>query len=359
VIVGGDVRKTERDPHRILRPSAWILLDLVLQYNFLFNSLLAVFAMEMAGERLTENVGQADPTIYAAVHGDEDAGQANVTKKPEVGTDTIARMAGPIQKIPGPSTQELMALLDKTEKKYELYRPNRNLTGNAAISEVTGTAAVMQNQGAGLMLSEDLVNWDSAHKRMFEETVHGICFTSYFEDEDEQTRYIATVSGRENVKGSRGGMSPGDVVYLDAKKCANPVSFSAETSKDTPADRRDREERARTAKAAGVFTQLDVFEAYGVFDIEMQEELLFAEQVEAFLKPLELRRVAALVAARSASRTGVDMGEEPLVQNLPLPDDNGPQSYNTLEANNARVAAPPVTLPPTTNPGMGGSSGLV
>src|SRR6185503_16378773 len=51
VIVGGDVRKSERDPHRILRPSAWILYDLVLQYNFLFNSLIATYARELAQDQ--------------------------------------------------------------------------------------------------------------------------------------------------------------------------------------------------------------------------------------------------------------------------------------------------------------------
>lgn len=359
IIVGGDVRKTERNPHRILRPSAWVLIDLVLQYNMLFNSLLAAFAREMDDQRSYENVGASNPEVIAAVHGDEDRGQSGTTKKPELGSDEIARFAGPIQMFPKPSTTELMELLKETIRKYEMYRPNRNLTGNAAVAEVTGTAAVLQNQGAGMMLSEDLVNWDTGHKRMFRETMHAICFTSYFEDEDEQTRYVATVSGRENVKGSRGGMKPGDVVYLDAKKCANPVSFSAETSKDTPADRRDREERARTAKAAGIFVQRDVDEAYGIFDPEMQEELRFAERVEAFLNPLELRRVAALVAKRSAARTGTDMGEEPLVASLPLPDEKAPQTWNTADANAARRHAPPVELPATSSIGAGGSSGLV
>lgn len=358
IIVGGNVKKSERNPHRILRPSAWILIDLVLKYNFLFNSLLATFAREMADERLYENVGGASPEVIQAVHGDEDMGQSGGTEKPDVDSNTIMRLAGSVQALPKPSTQELMALLDKTERQYELYRPNRNLTGNASVSEVTGTAAVLQSQGAGMMLAQDLINWDGGHKRMFHETMHGIRFTSHFEPDDEQTRYVATVSGRENVKGSKGGTKAGDEVWLDAKKCATPVNFSAETSKDTPADRRDREERARTAKAAGIFVQRDVDEAYGIFDPDMQEELRFAESVEQFLKPLELRRVAALVAARSASITGTDMGEEPLVSQLPLPGDTGEQTYNTSEANAARRHTPPVEVPSTGNIGAGGSSGL-
>lgn len=358
IIVGGNVKKSERNPHRILRPSAWILIDLVLKYNFLFNSLLAAFAREMADERLYENVGGANPEVIQAVHGDEDMGQSGGTEKPDVDSNTIMRLAGSVQALPKPSTQELMALLDKTERQYELYRPNRNLTGNAAVSEVTGTAAVLQSQGAGMMLAQDLMNWDGGHKRMFQETMHAIRFTAYFEPDDAQIRYVATVSGRENVKGSRGGTKAGDEVYLDAKKCSTPVNFTAETSKDTPADRRDREERARTAKAAGIFVQRDVDEAYGIFDPDMQEELRFAESVEQFLKPLELRRVAALVAARSASITGTDMGEEPLVSQLPLPGEDGPQSYNTSEANAARRHTPPVEVPSTGNIGAGGSSGL-
>lgn len=359
IIVGGDVHKTERDPHRQLRPSAWILLNLVLQYNMLFNSLLAAFARELDDRRLYENVGGSDPNLVSAVHGDEDSGQSDSTKIPELASDEIYRMAGTVQQFPKPSLTELMELLKETIRQYEMYRPNRNLTGQAAVSEVTGTAAVLQNQGAGMMLSEDLVNWDSGHKRMFHETVHAIRFTSHFEDDDEQTRYIATVSGRENVKGSRGGARPGDTVYLDAKKCETPVSFSADTSKDTPADRRDREERARTAKAAGIFTDHDVFRDYGIFDPEMQEELLFAERIEKFLQPLEDQRVAMLVAARSASRTGVDLGEEQLAQNLPPVEENVPQEHNTMDANAARRHAPPVELPSTTPAGMGGSSGLV
>lgn len=358
IIVGGNVKKSERDPHRILRPSAWILIDLVLKYNFLFNSLLATFAREMADERMYEDVSSAQPEVLAAVHGDEDPGQGKTSEIPEVGTTEIARMAGTIRQFPKPSTQELMALLDKTERQYELYRPNRNLTGNAAVSEVTGTAAVLQNQGAGLMLAQDLVAWDGGHKRMFQETMHGIRFTSHFEPDDEQTRYVATVSGRENVKGSRGGMKAGDEVWLDAKKCSNPVNFTAETSKDTPSDRRDREERARTAYKERIFTKYQLWDEYGIFDHQVQEEELYAERIDAVVQPLEDRRVIGLVAATDASLSGVDYGEEPLIPNLPLPEDQSGQTHNTLDANAARVSPPPVTIPPTASPAMGGTSGL-
>lgn len=358
IIVGGNVKKSERNPHRILRPSAWILIDLVLKYNFLFNSLLASFAREMADERMYTDASRASPEVLAALAGDEDMGQAGTIEKPDVDSNSIMRLPGSVSMLPKPSTQELMALLDKTERQYELYRPNRNLTGNAAVSEVTGTAAVLQKQGAGLMLAQNLTNWDGGHKRMFYETMHGIRFTSHFEPDDEQTRYVATVSGRENVRGSRGGTSAGDEVYLDAKKCESPVTFTAETSADTPADRRDREERARTAKASGIFVQRDVDEAYGIFDPDMQEELRFREQVRNFLLPMKMRRVAARVVSTSAAKTGVDMGEEPMVNQLPVPDMQQPQTYNTMDANAARRNAPVVEPPATGNIGAGGSSGL-
>lgn len=359
VIVGGDVNRTERDPHEILRPSAWILIQLVLEYNNLYNSLYAAFAREMADERLYENMQGATPDLISAVHGDEDSGQSDTTKIPELGPDEMHRTAGPVSMFPKPSTAELMALMDKVEREYERYRPNDALTGRMAVSEVAATSAVMQKQGAGLMMSEDLVNWDDGHDRFFEETMHGICFTSYFLPDEEQVRFVATVSGRENVKGSRAGAKPGDVVYLDATKAATPVSFRAETSSDTPADRRDREERARTAKAAGIFVQRDVDEAYGIFDPEMQERERFRELVRDFLQPIKLRRVAARVAKQSAVNTGVDMGEEGMVDQLPMPGDDAPQTYNTAEANAARRHAPPVEIPSTTNPNLGGASGLV
>ncbi len=357
VIVGGDVRKSERDPHRILRPSAWILYDLVLQYNFLFNSLIATYARELADDRNYVNAGATNPEILQALS-PEDDGQG--LQKPD-DPDTIAKMPGAVQSFPKPSTQELMNLLDKIEREYTLRRPNPALTGQMALSEVTGTGAVLQTQGAGLMLAEDLSNYDSAMVRFHSEIVHGIKFTSYFEPDDKQTRYTAMVSGSENVSGSRGGTQAGDELYLDAKKCEKPVFFSAETSKDTPADRRDREERARTARKDNIFTDRMVWEAYDITDTEMHEEELLRQRLDAFMGPMEDRRVAALIVARSAAITGVDMGEETQTASLPLPKGQGAeggQSYNTLDANASRLHTPPVEVAPTGNNGAGGSSGL-
>jgi hypothetical protein len=355
VVTGGDVNGTERDPHEILRPSAWILIDLVLKYNFYTNSLIATFAREMADERLYLNASAAAAEVLQALSPEDDGQEL---KKPELGDKSIPKMPGQVSMFPKPSTAELMELLRQTKEEYMLYRPNRNLTGQAAVAEVTGTAAVLNNQGAGLMFSEDLVNWDTSHKRFFKETMHGICFTEHFRPSGgDPIRYIGIVSGRENVKGSRGEV--GQEVFLDAKKAANPVSFSAETSKDTPQDRRDREERARTAFKEGIFTERDRFEAYGIFDPEMQEEELFRQGVRKFLEPMEQRRIAARLVARSAALTGVDMGEEQQVENLPLPDPKTGtvQTHNTLEANQSRLHTPPVELAPTNSP-TGGSSGL-
>jgi hypothetical protein len=209
-----------------------------------------------------------------------------------------------------------------------------------------------------MMLAEDLANWDTGHRRMFYETMHAIKYTAYFEPDDAQTRYVATVSGRENVKGSKGGMKAGDEVWLDAKKCSTPVNFTAETSKDTPADRRDREERARTAHKEGIFTKYQVWDAYSIFDKEMHEEELYAEHIDQVIAPLEDRRVIGLVAATDSAISGTDFGEEPLVANLPLPGDTGQQTYSTEAANAARRHTPPVEIPSTGNIGAGGSSGL-
>lgn len=359
IIVGGDVRKTERDPHRILRPSAWILIDICLQYNFLFNSLLATFAREMSDDRMVINAGATNPETLQALAGDEDSGQTGTVTRPEMGSGDIAILPGQVQSLPKPSTVEMMALLDKLEKQYAMRRPNPALTGQMALSEVTGTGAVLQTQGAGQMLSEDLANWDTAHKRMFYETMHGIRFTAHFEPDDEQTRYVATVSGRENVKGGSGGLRAGDEVWLDAKKCETKVNFTAETSKDTPQDRRDREERARTAEANGIFVPRQTYEAYGIQDIQAHEEELERTRIRKQLQPWADRRIAARLMAKSAAVTGVDHGEEQGIASMPLPDEEqgGTQSVNTLQANNSRLHTPPVTLAPTGTP-TGGSSGL-
>ena len=125
------------------------------------------------------------------------------------------------------------------------------------------------------------------------------------------------------------------------------MTFIADTSADTPQDRRDREERARTANAAGFFTEEDVFKAYGVTDRVAQRKALFRDKVYKMAEPFELRRIAQYMVASSASQTGVDLGEEQMVKDLPIPDAEQPKSYNTLDANRARTHAPPVTLAPT------------
>ena len=352
VVTGGDVCATERDPNEILRPSAWILMDLVIKYNFLFNSLIATFARELSDKRLYTNVGSTNRDVLNAFS-PEDEGQP--LKKPDNPEDNeIARIPGPVSMFPKPSTTELMALLNETIRQYERYRPNDNLTGNAAVSEVTGTAAQLNRQGAGLMLQANLTNTDAAHERFFYETKHAIQFTGYFEPDDEQTRYVAIVSGREHVMGAKG--DAGEEVYLDAKKCATPVTFIADTSADTPQDRRDREERARTARAAGIFTEDDVFKAYGITDPVAQKEALFNDKIDAMAEPIELRRIAQYMVASSASQTGVDLNEEVMVKDLPMPDATQPQTYNTLAANQARLHTPPVELAPTGDM-SGGSAG--
>ncbi len=345
VITGGDVNWTERDPNEILRPSAWILIDLVIKYNVLFNTLLATHAMELSTKRMYVNAGATNPEVLQALT-PEDDGQT--LEAPAIGSNIISQMPGPISQFPKPSTTELMELLRETIRQYERYRPNDNLTGNAAVSEVTGTAAQLNRQGAGLMLEKVLENTDSAHERFFYETMHAICFAGYFESEDEQTRYVATVSGREMVMGSKG--SAGEELFLDAKKAAHPVTFTADTSADTPQDRRDREERARTAKAAGIFTKDDVFKAYGITDPVAQEEALFNDEVDAIAKPIELRRIAQYMVASSASQTGVDLGEEGMIKDMPMPDPQQPQTYNTLAANRARTQPAPPALEPTAQP---------
>ena len=137
------------------------------------------------------------------------------------------------------------------------------------------------------------------------------------------------------------------------------MQFLAVTSKDTPSESRNRKMLAITGKKEGILTQRDVFQAWDIDDEQAQEEELFREDTRELIKPLRQRRIALILAAKSAALTGIDLGEEGLVQQtLPDVESQAGQVHNTQAANDARLHSPPVDIPEMGTP-MGGSSGLV
>lgn len=355
IIVGGDVRHTERDPHYKFLPSARVLYDLLQKYNTYMQMLLAMLRRELSNESKGINAGGTSADTFNAIIGAEDEGQANKVEQPEVGDRAMPILPGQPVSFGNPSIEGLLRMLDKTEKEYQMRRPNPALTGQMVLSEVTGTGAVLQVEGAGVLIGGDLKNWDAAIVRIYEEADHAIRFTSYFEPDDEQTRYIVPVSNVSNVIGYRNAKE-GEELYIDAKRCGK-VRFIATTSKETPSEATNRKMTAVQGKNADILTERQVWEAWDITDPEQHEEEKFRESVRAFLKPMEMRRIAARIMAKSATVTGVDMGEEPLVDQLPLPDPSTGQVRNTVAANNARLHTPPVDVAPTGTP-TGGSSGL-
>ncbi len=360
MVVGGDIRHTERDPHRIFRPSAWVLFDLVLKYNILLTELFIMHRRELAQESKYVDASGTDPAVLQALHGKEDSGQSNLVDLPEAGSREMAVIAGPVKSYGIPSTELLKMMLAEIKQEYVLRRPNPAQTGQMALSEVTGTGTMQQVAGAGTLISPDLVNVDGNTVRIFEETRHAIRFTDYYAT--DPTRYVATVSGRENVMGSRSDHKPGDEVYIDPKKAEKGVHFSANTSKDTPAEQRERRLLALTGFKEKILTKDQLLEDWDIFDVELQQKLLFREEAVMLATPLVQRRMIMYLTAKSASKTGMDLGEEPLAQGLPDPQNpgapsGGQQTINTQAANNERLHSPPVTMPATGSP-AGGASGL-
>lgn len=355
LLVGGDIRHTERDPHYKFLPSFRVGYDLVQKYNLFMSDLLAIMRRELADESKYINAGSASAETITALAGDEDSGQSNTVERPDLGDRSMPVLPGAVGSYGNPSIDGLMRLLDKTEKEYMMRRPNPALTGQMTLSEVTGTGVVLQVEGAGVLIGGDLKNWDSMIVRIFEESDHAIRFNSYYEPEDQQTRYCVPVSNTGNVVGYRSN-AEGDEIYIDAKKCGK-VRFIATTSKETPSEATNRKMTAITGKKEGVLTQRQVDEMWDITDPELQEEERFREQVRNFLQPMKMRRVAARLVGISAAVTGVDHGEEPMIDQMPMPEDGGEQTYNTVAANNSRLHAPPVTVAPTGTP-TGGSSGL-
>lgn len=357
VIVPGDIRHNERDPHRIFKPSAWVLYGIIQKYNTWMQMLLAMLRQQLSNDSKVINAGGTNPDTFAAIQGAEDAGQAETVKLPETGSREIPITPGAIQSIGNPSIDGLLRMLDETKRDWDEHKPNPALVGQMAVSEVAASAAVIQVEGAGITIGGDLKNWDGQIVRFYEEARHAILFNSYFEPDDAKTKYVIGVGGTDNVMGYRDAKI-GDQIYMDEARAKREVKFVARTSKETPSEATNRKMTAITGFNEGILTRQQRAEAWDIFDYPMQEKELFREEVRKFLMPMKLRRVAKRVVSTSAAKTGVDMGEEPMVDALPVPEDNGSQTHNTVAANNERMHQNPVQAPVTGNP-TGGSSGLI
>lgn len=355
IIVGADVRETERNPHYIFRPSAWILFQLADQFNQKLTELAAMTRRELSDDTSYINAAGANADVVTAIQTPE-GGTDNTVKRPEIGSKELPVLPGPVQKFPGPALQGLLEEIRMIREEYQDRRPNRSLLGQQATSEVSATVGQLQVQGAGVPIGPDLAAWDVGTVRIFEEIRHGIRFTSHFEPDGEKTRYVAMVTGKERVYGKRSS-GAGEEVFLDAKKCEHDVLITAETSKDTPSETSTRRMEAITALHEGVFTMEDVDEAWDIFDHETQEEKRAEAYIDSLIEPYFARLAAAYATGQATARTGVDFGALLNPQGLLPPESQESQTHNTEAANAATSVAPTVNTGPTGSP-TGGSTGL-
>ena len=356
IIVGGDIQETERDPHRIFRPTAWILIALVDEYNRTLSTLDALMRQELGDDSKYMDGSTTNPEIYNAWLANREGSSDETVKKPPRGSRDIPFLPATVKGFGSPQTDLLRLRLAEIKSEYALRRPKEALTGDMAISEVSATAATIQKQGAGITISSALGTWDANITRIFEEIRHGIRYTGHFEPADEQTKYVAMITGKEHVYGASG--KPGQEVYLDAKRCDTPVQFSAYTSADTPADKKERRTEALIGFEKRILDKHDLYDAWDVFDHEEQDRRIFREDVRTFAAPLKARRIALYVAKKSALETGMDFGEAQLVANtLDDVEAGGPQQFHNTNAANYARTNPGVELAPTGDP-SGGSSSL-
>lgn len=355
LIVGGDVKESERDPHLIFRPSAWALYQIGVDLISALTRMRAMTRRELSDESSYTDPSGIPADTLSALTVDAEGGPNETIKKPEPGSREIPILPGQVRKFPGPTLDGLMREIDMLLKWYERVRPNPNLVGQMQVSEVAATVGQLQVQGAGVPIGPDLAHWDSGQVWYPEQIRHAIRFTSHFEPDGEKTKYVAMVTGKERVYGKRYS-SAGEEVFLDAKMCEHDVLFEAITSKDTPSEQAQRRNQALTGLHEGVYVMEDVDEAWDIYDHETQEEKRGQAYLDSVLQPLEGRLIAAVATGRATAETGLDFGQLLDPNNIEVPGVDQEQTHLTEAANAATTMAPTVQPAPAGTP-TGGSTG--
>ncbi len=371
--MGGLLQQTERNPHQVYRPLLLPLYELTNQLNYLIKVLYVLARAESKDDSYI-NVGETNPQTLMAVLPENERGNRQAADLPEAGANQIPLHPGPVERYPKVTSEHLVFLIKLVKEMIDSYLPNRYLTGNADIqaSNATGTAFMAQSEAASVVPSVLLAELDGFIERSIRDELHAYRYWSFQVPDDAQPRWMVQVNEKEAM--SRGRAKAGEQVYIDAKKCSVDMDWVIITGNKTWAEKQAEWSLAKDQYMMGVLTVEDLIRKAGIYDVEMQQELLFAERIEQGLEPLEDRMAQLILTRRAAIKTGVDFGQlmggsppgalpPPSAAPAQLPAGPGggnsaPINPSTQAASVAHSLQPQVSMPPAQMNPQGGASGV-
>lgn len=303
LVIGARESFHETDFHQKFRP---LMLPEYQEQNHLnyLKTLLATQVREAYGDQDVYVRGDTIPAHIAASM--NEGGLVGSIDRSQIDSNEIPIMPGQLDRWPKQIDPHLVTLIQDSQKKMADFRPNRFVIGNAftEASNATGTAFLQQAQQAALPYNGLLGQSDGAIKRAYEYMFHAIRVFG-LEDKGFVTRYVAVTTGQESTR--RYGAKAGELVWIDAEMLSNyDFDILLKTESQTVAEEGARWLQAVDKHTRGVFTTHQLYEAAGIFDVELQDELLYADMIRGMLLPTEMQLAKGLVLMKASAQTGTD-----------------------------------------------------
>lgn len=284
----------ETDPHLQMRPLIAALYPLVNFENYITVVLAAMARGDYSNKNLYESLANVTPQATIAREG----GNAGQDQAEDDGFFEIPLRAGQVLRLPKNISDHLMALRQDVQRLIAECAPNRYLqaTASTEASNATGTAFLQQAQAASLPYNRLLTMSDRTIRRIFEAIFHAIKYWGYEEPEGYPTKYVALLTGGENVLRYKSTIKVGEPISITAKDASSAFDLVVKTESRTLTEQIENWRLAVDKYEKNVFTRHDLMRAGGIFDVVGQDELLFRDQVRhQHLEPYTQKLVADTV----------------------------------------------------------------
>ena len=355
--IGGLVMHTERDPHKVYRPLLLPLYELIQWKNYLV-TITAILARGEAKDNFYGDASGTQPETIAALNPSTERGATGTYEKPDAGSEELPVYPFQVKQFPNVTSQHLMELIKQCDAMIAEYKPNRYLTGNADVeaSNATANAVMSQTQAAGMIYEPLLAEIDGVIERSIRDESHAFRYWDYMCPDDIHPSWaISVIDTTPQGKGK-----VGEQVVITAKKCTSDVEWLIITGNKTLAEKQAEWSMAKDQYASGVLVIEDLIRAAGIYDVELQKELLFGQRIEQQIQPLEDQMVKMLLLREASVKSGYDFSQlqapQPQQGGQP-PQSSAPHNPSPMPAAVAHSISPQVQ-PIATEGIQGGGSGV-
>ena len=303
MVIGARTSHHETNFHQKYRPLMLPMYQEQFHQNYL-KTLLATEVREAYGDQNVYVDGSTIPPHISAQIGE--GGQLASIDRSTIDSNEIPVFPGQLRRWPKEIDPHLQTLIADSQKKMSDYVPNRFVIGTAftEASNATGTAFLQQAQQAALPYNGLLGQSDGAIKKAYEYMFHAIRVFGR-EDKGFVTKYMSALTGAEVTRKHAG--KPGENVWVDAGMLEEyDFDILLKTESQTVAEEGARWLQAKDKYLSGVFTVEQLFEAAGIFDVELQKRLMYAQNIREFLHSTEMAMAQGLALTRASAYTGAD-----------------------------------------------------